>query len=148
MTTTYCPKRNKDSACSTCHNGSWGSAQRVMRFALAVATLDAMGGVQAGRFRCVADGKWYAIGSQPMEVDRPTGGTCYVLGNMVATREAANQARNNVAQDPAWTARYVEAARVAGARVQALTGAQALAVWQEWHPTPTVEAVEFVEAWF
>lgn len=147
MARTYCPKRN-GIACAACGNASWGTPMRVQRFALAVATLAAMGGVQGDRFRCpVAKGDaWLTIGATPVEIDRPLEG-CYTLGNMVIASRNGNQGRNG-GEDAAWAARYAAAVQAAAATVGPISGEEARRVWDAWHPVAHSEQAATGATWW
>lgn len=146
MTNTYCPKRN-GIACNTCGNASWGTPMRVQRFAYAVATLAAMGGVEGDRFRCPVTGAWLTIGVDPVEVDRPEAGACYTLGNMVITSRNGNQSRN-AGESAQWVADYIVAVSNAAATVGRITGRDAQATWSEWHPVTHSEHVATGATWW
>lgn len=149
MTKTYCPKRSANGACTTCHNGSWGSAQRKQRFAIAVATLSNMGGTQGDLFRCPVTGAWYPVGAVPVEVDRPRAGECYTQGNFVITTRDGNQARNDHGDPNAeWTARYAASVAQAAATVSVPSATECDRIWNEWHPTVRHNTVTICDGWW
>lgn len=153
MTTTpnrYCPNHHGD-VCPCGGNPSWGSAPRYVRWAFALDTLAAMGGVDATTrtVRCpLGDGEWESYAASQWDVDRPDAGACYVLGNAVLARKDRNQARNTMGdRDAAWTARYVAVTRAAAATVTIRKDADALALYRAWNvkASGTVAAVAWWE---
>lgn len=114
----YCPTTHAD-ATPCGGTPAWGSARRMERAAVALLTLDAMGGVDfdAATYRCPLTGTVVPFGTA-FDVDRTVTGACYTQGGFVLTTKAGNAARNTQG-DPseAWTASYVAAVAAAAATV-------------------------------
>lgn len=147
MTQTYCPKRD-GRECERCGNRSYGTPQRLTRFAIAVATLAALGGVTDTQYRCPVTGAWLTIGVDPVEVDRPSGKSgCYTKGNVIITSRNGNQSRN-AGEDAAWTVAYTAAVRDAGATVGHITQGEAEATWKKWHPVAHSSHVATGATWW